>query len=38
MRREISVGNVAKFEEYTGIVIELFGSMPEDELMNLLGR
>ncbi|MBQ7551651.1 MAG: GIY-YIG nuclease family protein, partial [Bacteroidales bacterium] len=37
-RREISVGNVGGFAGKIGKIINLFGSVAEDELLNLMGR
>jgi hypothetical protein len=37
-RREISIGNVGGFAHQMGKTIKLFGSLAEDELLNLMGR
>jgi hypothetical protein len=37
-RREIAAGNVAGFVGQMGKTIKLFGSLAEDELLNLMGR
>ena len=38
MRREIAVGKLPNFEDELGDIIALYGSITEDELMNLMGR
>ena len=37
-RREIAVGNLSRFKSNIENVIKLFGSVTEDELMDLMGR
>ena len=37
-RREIAVGNLAGYKDNMDAVIKIFGSITEDELMNLMGR
>ena len=36
-RREIARGKVAGFRSNMGAVVSIFGSVPEDELQNLMG-
>ena len=38
MRREIAAGKIPNFKEELGDVITLYGSLTEDELLNLMGR
>ncbi|MGM9636901.1 MAG: RHS repeat-associated core domain-containing protein [Eubacteriales bacterium] len=37
-RREIAVGNLSAYESYIDAVIQIYGSVSEDELKNLMGR
>lgn len=37
-RREIAKGNVASFEGKLGNIISIFEGVPENELLNLMGR
>ena len=37
-RREISYGNLHKFQNYMSSISQILGGIPEDDLMNLMGR
>ena len=36
--REISYGNLHKFQNYMSSISQILGGIPEDDLMNLMGR